>query len=518
MQNTLPLSSTSKLGEKPLNVSSQPIISQTVPQQPPVQGQGGITKLQEPPYSFQEYTNKMFKSRGEGLNGYDNPNLLYDGYVKSLEDQGYKVVGNSNTGIRVTQPPTGVGEVKPVSVQEQITKPPASLEGQIVPQKSTALENVGQPQTKIPSEKPLIETQTPVTGQKKLVSSDLSNQSLADGSFKYNVADKLYTESVNRFHPLSKLAKSAGKDAELNRKIAGFYGTGSTADYHLSYELSPILKKQNPEDFRSAMVAMRDVELSSRKILGSPLQKDAPKILEELKAKYGEDGMAKMGESLKEIYAYQDSVAKKYLVDTGIMSQEAYNKMRMDNNFYVPFKRVMDEVDTFLGIPVKKGAGSVGSQNVIYKIKGSNKEIVDPIQSIVENTYKMVSLGKRQEVAQTIASISKEMPELVHKTNMTGMKDTISVFENGKKVNYIVPQEVAEAARGMGEESLVTLVKILKIPTDLFRTMTTGINPEFLLPNVSRDVQSAIFNTGVNPLKWVAGLAHYAKKDAVFQD
>ena len=412
----------------------------------------------------------------------------------------------------VAQQPLSV--TKGVGEMGQITKPPTSLEGQIVSQKSTALENVGQPQTKISSEKPLIETQTPVTGQKKLISS----QTVADGSFKYNIADKLYTESVNRFHPLSKLAKVAGKDAELNRKIAGFYGTGSTADYHLSYELSPILKSQNPEDLRSAMVAMRDVELSSRKIQGSPLQKDATKILDELKVKYGEDGMKKMGDSLNQLYAYQDKIAKQYLVDTGIMSQEAYNKMRMDNNFYVPFKRVMDEVDTFLGIPVKKGAGSVGSQNVIYKIKGSNKEIVDPIQSIVENTYKMVSLGKRQEVAQTIASMSKEMPELVHKTNMTGMKDTISVFENGKKVNYIVPQEVAEAARGMGEESLVTLVKILKIPTDLFRTMTTGINPEFLAPNVSRDIQSAIFNTGVNPLKWIAGLAHYVKKDAIFQD
>lgn len=178
----------------------------------------------------------------------------------------------------------------------------------------------------------------------------------------------------------------------------------------------------------------------------------------------------------------------------------------------------MDNVDEFLGIPVKKGAGSVGSQNVVFKIKGSDKEIIDPIQSIVENTYKIVSLGQRQKVARVIADISNDLPELVHRTNMSDARNTIVLFENGKKVHYSVPQEVAEAARGLSEESLVTLTKVLKIPTDLFRTMTTGVNPEFLMPNVARDVQSAMFNTGINPLKWIAGLAHYAKKDQIYKD
>ena len=418
----------------------------------------------------------------------------------------------------ISQQPLSVAET-PVkaNVLEQTTTPQTSLIKQTGNQINTPAKN-DLLQSVQPSQQ--IQTQTPVLkqSQTKVKSGGLTDQSVADGSFKFNVADKLYTEGVNRFHPLSKLAKEAGKDAELNRKLAGYYGTGSTADYHLTYELSPILKSTNVEDLRSAAIAMRDAELSGRGIKGSPNQANATKVLEELKAKYGEDGMKKLGDSLNQLYKYQDSIAKRYLVDTGIMSQEAYNKMRMDNSFYVPFKRVMDEVDTNLGIPVKKGAGSVGSQNVIFKIKGSDKEVVDPIQSIVENTYKMVSLGKRQEVAQTIASISKELPELVHRTNISGLKDTISVFENGKKVNYSVPQEVAEAARGMSEESLVTLAKILKIPTDLFRTMTTGINPEFLLPNVARDVQSAIFNTGVNPLKWIAGLAHYAKRDDVYKD
>ena len=96
----------------------------------------------------------------------------------------------------------------------------------------------------------------------------------------------------------------------------------------------------------------------------------------------------------------------------------------------------------------------------------------------------MVSLGQRQQVARAIAGLSRELPELVKKTNVADASNTITLFENGRKVHYSVPEEVADAAMGMSEESLVTLTKILKVPTDIFRTATTGINPEFLLPNV----------------------------------
>ncbi len=439
-------------------------------------------------------------------------------YLNAGEDKGWFETTTKNTLLDyynqaikdVAQQP--LNEVK-ANVGGQITKTGPSFPVQTKTNKPI----VSQISDSSLAQKPLQkqQTQTSVLEQPKTQPQSPDSNLRA---YKFNVLDRLYTEFVNRFHPLSKLAKAGGKDAQLNRKIAGFYGSGSTADYHLNYELSPILKGGDLNDIKQASIAMRDVELLNRGIKGSPEQANATKILENLKSKYGEDGMKQLGETLQKLYKYQDDMAQRYLVDTGIMSKSAYEKMRADNSFYIPFKRVSDKMDEFLGIPVKHGAGSVGSQNVIFKIKGSDKELIDPIESIVENTYKMVSLGRRQELAQTVAGLSKEFPELVQRTNLSGIKDTISLFENGKKVNYLVPEEVADAARGMSEESLVMLAKILKVPTDIFRTMTTGVNPEFLLPNISRDVQSALFNTGLNPLKWVAGLYHYAKQDAVYKD
>ncbi len=346
-------------------------------------------------------------------------------------------------------------------------------------------------------------------------------------------ANKLYTESMDRFHPLSVIGKRAGEDVAMRRALTGHYGAGSTATWHTDFELSPILKESNVGDLTTATVALRDIELSKRGVQGSntiddilingklPGGKETKQTAEavarlgKLREKLGAEGMTKLGGTLKKLYAYQDNLVKEYLVKTDIMSEVQYNAMKEKNQFYVPFKRVMEIVDNYLGVP-SKAPGSV-NQNVIFKILGSERQIKDPIESIIENTYKIVGLGKRQEVAKTLVSLKPKLPEgMITKTSGSG-PDTISVYENGKKSFYKVPMEVAEAAKGMNQDQMSTIVNILAAPTRIFRATATGLNPEFALPNVVRDVQSAFMNVGLNPLKWVSGLAHMMKKDEVYQ-
>lgn len=457
--------------------------------------------------------------------------------------------------------------------------------------------------------------------------------------------DEIYTKSLDRFHPISKLGKQAGEDQAMRNALTGYYGAGSIGKYHTDFELSPILKSANPDDLRAYTIAQRDIELSGRDIQGSN-KGDATKILDDLKQKYGGD-LSQLDAAANKLYDYQKNLVKEYLVDTGIMSKDAFNGMTAQNQKYVPFKRVMDQVDEYLGVPQTKGAGSVASQNVIKGIKGSKRDIVDPLQSIIENTYKIVGLGKRQQVAQTIVGLKDSLPEgtivplrtaenvqkriqvftelknlfadkrsaerglrtankglrkistkirgtareleslideastrasefeapskiqgildkaltrerriyslegelqagasvkkaqelssLINerkssiqelRQQLAGIKDikgvdpntTISVFNNGIKETYKVPLEVADAAKGLSEEGMNTIVKILAYPTRLFRASATGLNPEFAIPNVARDLQSTFINNGLNPLKFVSGLAHYMKKDQVYQD
>lgn len=335
-----------------------------------------------------------------------------------------------------------------------------------------------------------------------------------------NKANELYTKTIDRFNPLYRLADDAGQDKAMRNAMTGYYGAASTSDYHVDFELAPILKSADPQDLRAAAIAQRDLELSGRDIQGSAKQTDAKKILSELEAKYGVEGYVNLQTTLKQLYQYQDGLVQKYLVNTGIISKEAYDSMRANNQFYVPFKRVMDTVDEQLGFVPQKQAGSVSSQNVIKGIKGSEREVIDPLQSIIENTYKIVGLGKRQEVARTIVSLKDYLPEGVIKEatgNVTG-KSTISVFENGKAIKYLVPKEVSDAAKGMTEDQMGTIVRLLAAPTKVFRATATGLNPEFMLPNVVRDLQGAFVNVGLNPLRFVQGLSSLMKQDQTYQD
>lgn len=336
--------------------------------------------------------------------------------------------------------------------------------------------------------------------------------------------NNLYTRTINRLHPLTEIAKMTGDKQDLKNMqwaITSHYGAGSTANYHVDFELAPILNKVDDINaLKDAAIAMRDIELTSRGIKGSPEQAKAVQTLQDLNNKYGAEKMQEYGNTLKELYQYQSNMVKKYLVDTGIMGKKAYEGMTKNNQFYVPFKRVMDDVDEFLGVtPQSKGVGSVSGQNVIFGIKGSDKEIQDPIESIVENTYKMVGLAKRQEVAQTIVGLKDKLPEgLIREVQgRVGNKNVVALFENGKVKHYEAPVEVVEAAKGLREEALNNIVRWLSVPTQWFRATATAMNPEFAIPNTFRDLQTAFVNIGLNPFGFVRGLTHLMNKDDVYQ-
>lgn len=380
---------------------------------------------------------------------------------------------------------------------------------------NTQSQTVSPAQTRQPESPP----QPPKSGVSKIGEPPVESSSQGIIDNVKNYANRLYTQAVDRFHPLSQVAKQAGEDQAMRNALTQHYGSGSTANYHVDFELAPILKSVDANDLRSYTIAKRDIELASRNIKGSD-KNAALEVINQLKTKYGPE-FGKIESAASNLYAYQDSLVKKYLVDSGVISKNSYEAMRKNNQSYIPFKRVMDQVDTFLGVtPQAKGAGSVDYQGVIKNIKGSNRDIIDPLQSIVENTYKIVSVGQRNRVAQTIVSLKSKLPDIIKPFmgEAGNRRDIISVFENGTVKRYQVPKDVAEAAKGLNEEALNALVKILSVPSKLVRATATGLNPEFLLPNVARDLQSAFVNVGLNPLRFVRGVSHLLNKDMVYQD
>ena len=77
-----------------------------------------------------------------------------------------------------------------------------------------------------------------------------------------------------------------------------------------------------------------------------------------------------------------------YLKDAGIITEKAYKVMLEANKDYVPFGRVMQEGSE---------GGSIGKtvSNPIKQMKGSERVIIDPLESIFKNTYHFITLAER---------------------------------------------------------------------------------------------------------------------------
>ena len=154
-------------------------------------------------------------------------------------------------------------------------------------------------------------------------------------------------------------------------------------------------KNQRNQDLKDYLIARRywndlqqreDVEVTEQQKL------DSAKTLDSLAMKYG-DSLKWFDETAKEIYEFQKRVLR-IAVDSGNMKEETYKNITDKNQNYIPFQRVLDEE---FGEYDSAGQGKVFTNatinRVIKKIVGSEREIKDPIESIIKNTFRIVDLA-----------------------------------------------------------------------------------------------------------------------------
>lgn len=382
--------------------------------------------------------------------------------------------------------------------------------------------------------------------------------------------DKFYTAAVDDLHPVKQFTDilSGGKPLPvtedpyaLARLTRGSYGK---ADQFL--ELSPfkfdtlentgqplkkILKpfKQDLDGIRAYAVASRAVELEGRGVqTGIPL--DGPGGARELL----KDGAPKYEKAFQELVQFQNDTLA-YLKDSGIVSGKGYEQMLEANKSYVPFFRLLEE-----GGGGKSAAGrGLQVKNPIREIKGSERPVIDPLESIVKNTYAYVTLAEKNRVMRSMVDLAKSNEELgsqLMERVQTPMQpievkaeevsrfleehgipgdaeaftifrpgtlklasDEVPVFQDGKMEIYRVDPEVAKAVRAMDRESAGLFIKILAAPAKLLRGGSV-LAPDFMVRNAVRD-QITAFNLSKNgfiPIyDSLKGLGSLLTKDADYQ-
>jgi hypothetical protein len=352
-----------------------------------------------------------------------------------------------------------------------------------------------------------------------------------DPKYEMPSFDELIANYTDKMHPF-KVAKEllGGKDIEaskdpykLARLTAGNIGRADAFLEHGSYEFGTLEKngmglkevlepvRKDIDGFTAYAIAARAVELEGRGITSGFDIDAARTVVEQTKGKYAE--------TFKNLQDFQNN-ATKYLRDAGLVSAENYDLMLQANQNYVPLYRA------FEGAATPSKTRGLNVRNPIKKIKGSELDIVNPIESIVKNTYLFIDIAEKNRVRQSLVDLIENAPEgqtvmervtapirpieitkseigkifeahgienidpetasIFRPNNFTAAKDEIAVYRDGKREVYKVSQELANAANGLDASSTSILMKILSAPASLLRAGVT-LSPDFMARNVTRD-------------------------------
>jgi hypothetical protein len=350
---------------------------------------------------------------------------------------------------------------------------------------------------------------------------------------------------IDRHHPILRLVRRVQNTNNTQKQLniyerfrtlvgmehrAGHFIEIGTLDKNLvkngkSYKeiLKPIGKdKKTYLEFNTYKVSKRILELEKRGIDHGFDFAAAKEVVNNKK-------LSKKYESVsKELDAYQLRVLE-YVRDRGAITPEAFEFIVEANKNYVPFARIMETLEG------KKGYGEVS--NPLKKIKGSEKDVVDPMESIYSNTFHLIKLAERNAALVEFVNFAtkhkdafpdikekvgkprkidierKELEKILDTTSKNFISDkavenfqifrrefltpdstSIGVIINGKFKVWEVGKELAEAMKDFDPRTMGDLTKIFGAPARWLRAGAVA-SPDFILQNVLRDtVTASIFS------------------------
>lgn len=297
--------------------------------------------------------------------------------------------------------------------------------------------------------------------------------------------------------------------------------------------LANILKqyKNDPDkarEFENFLSAARSLELAKRGIEG--LNEEATRVASQ---KVYEAGLKKFGKDARRVVDFQSRILK-YAVDAGIKSPEEYQAMLAKGENYVPFQRVIEGE-----VPQTAGAG-LRPKDPLKEIKGSKREIISPIESIIRNTNDLITMAERNRGMKALKELFDKNPEyaeVVEKgdkgkeiTLPDGEKavqyrkledNEVAYFENGKRTVFKVSEDVAKAINGTAPQANDLIQKLLSAAEKPAQTLRRGVTFDlfFTAKNITRDQLHAFImsNNGYIPVvDYLRGAFSLARKDEAF--
>ncbi len=213
------------------------------------------------------------------------------------------------------------------------------------------------------------------------------------------------------------------------------------------------------------------------------------------------DKHARIVDAARRYREYADA-GLRYAVQKGRLSQDKYEEIKLDNQYYVSLARVKEVSPTEepLEFINKYSKGGLTSTKDVFKTaKGGTGTIQNPYLSLIKNTTDIIREADRNEVMasfveplSTIRQMGDGTPadfSKIARKVAPGEKNAKSIYVKGEKQTWQFADDIYEALTGMGGIAPNAFVNALAVPGDILRWSVTHF-PVFAAKNIVRDTLS----------------------------
>ena len=192
---------------------------------------------------------------------------------------------------------------------------------------------------------------------------------------------------------------------------------------------------------------------------------------------------------------------RKTMVKYGLETQETIDAFERQFQNYVPLSGVA--TDELTGTPYPTGGAGMNVFGPTTKrAKGRGTRADNVLAQIVAQNAGIHIKARTNEALNSLYNLveSNPNPNVWRVLNANQVQNSespnvVAVRVNGKqKFIYFKDPSYAETLRGMNLPQTNMFIRVLRKPAQWLRRAFTTLNPEFVISNFSRDIQSAIFN------------------------
>lgn len=255
----------------------------------------------------------------------------------------------------------------------------------------------------------------------------------------------------------------------------------------------------------------KQIDDLEREIMEVPRTEDGLALTEDRCREVIKKHSAEYGQAQQDLVHFS-KVTAAILYDAGVIGKKRFNELMHSYPNYIPMFRVFEDNE------------DVNFGDSLKHMHGSSRRVINPLESIIRNTYEFTRRAERNKARQLIANLTRisDVGEFIEEVDNKKPNDktTITYYENGEVKYLQTDPDIVKAVNRMGQKQSNWVARFLAIPAKIARACFTTANPAFAVGNVIRDTTDATFYSkyGFKPWDFVRGFLHAIHHDEMFYE